>query len=64
MRNAAATYASSVSTNMSAYEDLQGHHLLLIRNFITSSPNDSYPDTASTIADEINFFMDNFMASK
>ena len=62
MRSAAATYASSVSTNMSAYEDLSGHHLILIRNLIASSPDDSYPDTAGTIADDINFFMDNFTA--
>jgi hypothetical protein len=34
MRNAAATYASSVSTDMAAYEDLLGHHLLSIRNLI------------------------------
>ena len=54
----AATYASSVSTNMSAYEDLPGHHLLSIRNLIVSSPDDSYPDTA----DDVNFFMENFTA--
>ena len=62
MRNVAATYASSVSTNMSAYEDLPGHHLISIRNLIASSPDDSYPDTAGTISDDINFFMDNFTA--
>ena len=49
---------------MSAYEDLPGHHLISIRNLIASSPDDSYPDTAGTIADDINFFMDNFMASE
>jgi hypothetical protein len=27
MRNAAATYASSASTDVAAYEDLPGHHL-------------------------------------
>ena len=58
MRSAAAAYASSVSTNMSAYEDLLGHHLISIRNLIASSPDNSYPDTA----DDINFFMDNFTA--
>ena len=58
MRNAAATYASSINTNMSAYEDLPGHHLLSIRNLIASSPDDSYPDTT----DDINFFMDNLAA--
>ena len=62
MRNAAATYALLVSTNMSAYEDMPGYHLISIRNLIASSPDDSYPDTAGTIADDINFFMDNFMA--
>ena len=61
MRNAA-SYASSTSTNFAEYEDLPGHHLLSIRNLIASSPNDSYPETASSIADDINFFMDNFTA--
>ena len=60
MRTTAVTYASSVSTNMSSYEDLPGHHLISIRNLIVSSPDDSYPDTA----DDINFFMDNFTASE
>ena len=61
MRNTA-TYASSSSTNFAEYEDLPGHHLLSIRNLIASSPDDSYPDTVGTIADDINFFMDNFTA--
>ena len=60
MRNAAATYASLINTNMSAYEDLPGHHLLSIRNLIASSPDDSYSDTA----DGINLFMDNFTAAE
>ena len=59
MRNAA-TYASSSSTNFAEYEDLPGHHLLSIRNLIASSPDDSYPETASSVADDINFFMNNF----
>ena len=63
MRNAA-TYASSSSTNFTEYEDLLGHHLLSIRNLISSSPNDSYPETASSIADDISFFMDNFTAEE
>ena len=63
MRNAA-TYASSSSTNFAEYEDLPGHHLLSIRNLIASSPNDSYPETASSIADDISFFMDNFTAKE
>ena len=61
MRNAA-TYASSSSTNFTDYEDLSGHHLLSIRNLIASSPDDSYPETAGSIADNISFFMDNFTA--
>jgi len=61
MRNAA-TYDSSSSTNFAEYEDLPGHQLLSIRNLVASSPNDSYPETASSIADDINFFMDNFTA--
>ena len=63
MRNAA-SYASSSSTNFAEYEDLPGHHLLTIRSLIASSPNDSYPETACSIADDINFFMDNFTAEE
>ena len=63
MRNAA-TYASSSSTNFIEYEDLPGHHLLSIRNLIASSPDDSYPETASSIADDISFFMNNFPAKE
>jgi hypothetical protein len=40
------TYASSVSTDMSAYEDLPGHHLLSIRNLIASTPDSSYPGSS------------------
>jgi len=46
MRASAAVYASSVITNMSAYEDLPGHHLLSIRNLIASTPDSSYLDSA------------------
>ena len=63
MRNAA-TYASSSSTNFIEYEDLPGHHLLSIRNLIASFPDDSYPETAGSIADDINYFMDNFTAEE
>ena len=63
MRNAA-TYASSTSTNFAEYEDLPGHHLLSIRNLIASSPDKSYPETASSITDDVNFFMKNFMAEE
>ena len=54
MRNAA-TYASSISTNFTKREDLPGHHLLSVRNLIASSPDESYPETASSIADDISF---------
>ena len=60
----AASYASSTSTNFVEYEDLPGHHLLSIRSLIASSPNDSYPETASSFADDVNFFMDNFTAEE
>ena len=46
MRASAATYTSSVSTIMSAYEDLPGHHLLSARNLVASTPDSSYPDSA------------------
>jgi len=62
MRNVATIYASSVRTDMGAYEDLPGHHLFAIRNLIASSPDDSYPETVGSITDDINFFMDNFTA--
>jgi len=63
MRNAAA-YASSIITNFTKYEDLPGRHLLSIRSLIASSPDESYPETASSIADDINFFMNNFTAEE
>ena len=63
MRNAA-TYASSINTNFTKYEDLPGHHLLSIRSLIASSPDESYPETVSSIADDINFFMNNFTAEE
>ena len=46
MRASAATYTSSVSTNMSVYEDLPAHHLLSARNLIASTPDGSLPDSA------------------
>ena len=46
MRSFAMSHASSVSTNMSAYEDLPGHHLLSIRNLIALTPDSSYLDSA------------------
>ena len=63
MRNAAA-HASSIIANFTKYEDLSGHHLPSIRSLIASSLDDSYPETASSIADDISFFMDNFTAEE
>ena len=40
------TYTSSISTDMSAYEDLRGHHLISIRNLIASTPDSSYPGSS------------------
>ena len=63
MRNAA-TYASLISSNFTEYEDLPGHHLLSMRSLIASSLDESYPETASSIADDVNFFMNNFAAEE
>ena len=63
MRNAAAR-ASSTSANFIEREDLPSHHLLSIRSLITTSPDESYPETATSIADDVNFFMNNFTAEK
>ena len=65
MRNTAArTYASSISTNFAEYEDLPGHHLLSVRNLIASSLDEPYPETANSIADDVDFFMNNFAAEE
>src|SRR6185312_12827563 len=61
---AARTYASSISTNFVEYEDLPGHRLLSVRNLIASSLDESYPEAASSIADDVNFFMNNFAAEE
>jgi hypothetical protein len=49
MRNAAATYASSANTDMAAYEDLPGHHLLAVRSLITTTNDESYHGSASEL---------------
>jgi hypothetical protein len=46
MRNAAAAYASSASTDVVAYEDLPSHHLLAVRNLITTTNDESYHGSA------------------
>ena len=43
---------------------MSGHHLLSIRSLIASFPDESYPETATSIADDVNFFMNNFTAEK
>ena len=63
MRNAAAC-VFSVSTNFTRREDLPGHHLLSVRNLIASSLDESYPETASSIVDDVDFFMNNFVAEE
>jgi hypothetical protein len=49
MRNAAMMYASSVSTDVVAYEDLLGQHLLAVRNLIATTNDESYHDSASEL---------------
>jgi hypothetical protein len=58
MCSAVATYVSSSNTNMSAYEDLPGHHLISIRNLVATTPDDSYPESA----DDAYFFVENITA--
>jgi hypothetical protein len=43
------TYASSVSTDVAAYEDLLGHHLLAVRNLIATTNDELYHDSASEL---------------
>ena len=47
MRSATTICSSSVSTDLAAYEDLPGHHLISIRNLIATSPDELYPDSDS-----------------
>jgi hypothetical protein len=49
MRNAAATYTSSASTDVVAYEDLPDHHLLAVRNLIATANDESYHGSASEL---------------
>ena len=43
LKNAAASYASSVSTSLSAYVDLPRHHLRSTFDLIATPPASSYP---------------------
>jgi hypothetical protein len=49
MCNAATVYASSASTDVAAYEDLPGHHLLGVSNLIASTNDESYHGSASEL---------------
>lgn len=54
--NAADLYASSVTTNMSAYEDLQGHHLRSTLDLVASATASEYPDSTETPGPELRTF--------
>jgi hypothetical protein len=41
-------YASSVSTSMSAYEELPGHHLCSALDLVASTPASEYLDSTET----------------
>jgi hypothetical protein len=43
------TYASFASTDVAAYEDLPGHHILAVRNLITTTNDESYHGSASEL---------------
>jgi hypothetical protein len=49
IRDSAAMYASSVSTDVAAYEDPLGHYLLSIRNLIATTNDESYHGSASEL---------------
>jgi hypothetical protein len=49
MCNAATGYTSSASTDVAAYEDLLGHHLLVVRNLIATTNVESYHGSASEL---------------
>jgi hypothetical protein len=49
MFNAATAYASSASTDVAAYEDLPGHHLLAVTNLIATTNDESYHGSASEL---------------
>jgi hypothetical protein len=48
MRNTTTTYASSTSTDVAAYEDLPGHHLLAVRNLIATTNDESHHQRATS----------------
>jgi hypothetical protein len=48
MDRVARAYASSISTNMSAYEELLGHHLRSTLDLVASTPAFEYLDSTET----------------
>jgi len=52
LRNAAATYASSVSTSLSAYAELPGHHSRPTLDLISTPPVSPYPEDPTSGDDE------------
>jgi hypothetical protein len=49
MRNAVTAYASSTSTDVAAYEDLPSRDLLVVRNLITTTNDESYHGSANKL---------------
>jgi hypothetical protein len=49
MRNAAVVYASPVNTDVVAYEDIPGQHVLAVRNLIVTTNDESYHGSASEL---------------
>jgi hypothetical protein len=49
----ARAYASSVSTSMSAYEELLGHHLRSTLDLVASTPSSEYLDSMETLDTEV-----------
>jgi hypothetical protein len=49
MRNAVTVYVSSASTDVAAYENLPGHHLLAARNLIATTNDESYHGSANEL---------------
>jgi hypothetical protein len=49
MCNTATAYASFASTDVAAYEDLPGHHLLAVRNLIATTNDESYHGSANEL---------------
>jgi hypothetical protein len=48
LNTAAQWYASSISTNMDAYEELLGHHLRSTLDLVVSMPASEYQDSTET----------------